>query len=60
MSPNFYESEPDHPVLPMPAYYEVVRVDWHLADEEPFIDLWLRERESQAMHTCASRVLHRW
>ncbi len=46
MFPDSYESERDHPVLPMPAYYEVVRVDWHLAEEEPFIDLWLRERKS--------------
>jgi hypothetical protein len=44
MAPTFYSDEPDHPVLPMPAYYEVVRVDWSLGGDEPFLDLWVREK----------------
>ncbi len=49
MAPTFYDSEPDHPVLPMPAYYEILRVDWHLKEEEPFIDLWIAKRHERSV-----------
>jgi hypothetical protein len=41
MAPAGYDAEPDHPALPMPAYYEVARVDWHIKEEDPFIDIWV-------------------
>jgi len=34
MVPTGYDGQPDHPVLPMPGYYEVARVDWHIRDED--------------------------
>lgn len=52
MAPTLYSGEPDHPVLPMPACYEVVRVDWSLGGDEPFLDLWVREKR----HAKISRV----
>ncbi|MFN2547490.1 MAG: hypothetical protein ABR567_08670 [Myxococcales bacterium] len=48
MPPTGFDAEPDHPVLPMPGYYEVIRLDWHVkSEDEPFLDMWV-VREGQS------------
>jgi hypothetical protein len=53
MPPTGYDAEPDHPILPMPSYYEIIRLGWHIkSEDETFVDMWvIQQRQTAAVQS---------